>query len=623
MNCEQVEELLSAYLDNKLAPEERRQVAAHLQTCRTCTQMLADYRRNDILLARLPRVAPDDALRERIFSSPDFLELTGESFDGGSSAGQTVPRMPARSPRRDTPGRPHLVAIPGGRSTAPQPTVKVETPRRDRSRTMRTLIAALAAALVIAIGLGTYAGISYLAHQGQSSPHPGFTPIENPQQQGVQPLSAGVRIVFQRGNALLSERSDGSSTRPDQLTPSSVSVAPGWAVAMLPGRTTGDMLAYIDMNKARVHLIRSDGLQDTAITPPLLKASVSPVSIQDTATWATIVNSLTWSPDGTQLAFVADPTGSGRTQLYIYSTSAGKSTQVVVSTPGSVSHPTWSPDSARLAFEVNHQGVTAIFDYNTKIDRSLMIADGIGANATTGQSVLALDWSPDSDAPAITWSIGAIGHVRSIWLRHVGTDGSSVAQEIRAGDFAQALYSRNGHSGVGSWIIVTSIEGRAGDIWRIDVTPGAAIVQLTRGRQVNFAQWSPDGAWIDYLDSLSAGAGTFHVVNASTAIDVTVANGVAYTPTPAWSIDSQQVAFSTGIRVGVASAQSPGNPRYLNLKGTASALSWSASSASLNQLVVAMNNAQQGIYFVDTAHNTTFLADKLGADGPILWTVIP
>ena len=31
MNCEQVEELLSAYLDNMLAPEERRAVAAHLQ----------------------------------------------------------------------------------------------------------------------------------------------------------------------------------------------------------------------------------------------------------------------------------------------------------------------------------------------------------------------------------------------------------------------------------------------------------------------------------------------------------------------------------------------------------------------------------------------------------------
>lgn len=623
MNCEQVEELLSAYLDNMLAPEERRQVANHLQSCRKCTQMLADFRRNDALLARLPRVTPDDTLRERIFTSPDFLELTGEFPDNIPSARQTVPRMPVSGSRRDTPGRPHLVAIPGGRSTAPQPTVKVDVSRRrDRHRTMRALIAAIAAALVIAIGLGAYAGISYLSHQGQSPVHPGFTPIENPQQGAPQPLSAGVRIVFLRGNTLLSERSDGSSTQPDQLTPSGVSVAPGWAVAMLPGRMTGNLLAYIDLNKARVHVIRSDGQQDTTINPPLLNASVSPASIQDSATWATIVNSLIWSPDGTRLAFVADPTGSGQTHLYIYSTITAKTTQVVVNTPGSVSHPTWSPDSARLAFEVNNQNATAILDYNTNINRALVIASGIGTAATAGQGVLTLDWSPDVNAPAITWSIGAIGHVRSLWVHAVGIDSSS-AQEILSGDFAQALYSRSGHNGAGSWMIITTIAGRAGDIWRIDVTPGAPFVQLTRGRQVNFARWSPDGAWIAYLDSLSEGVGTFHIVNASAAIDATVASSVAYTPAPAWSIDSQQVAFSTGTRVGVASVQSPANPRYLSLKGTASALSWSGSTTSLNQLVVAMNNVQQGIYFINTQRNTTYLADKLGADGPILWTVIP
>ncbi len=623
MNCEQVEELLSAYLDNMLAPEERRQVAAHLQTCRSCTQALADYRRNDVLLACLPRVAPDAALRERIFSSPDFLELTGETLENTSPAGQTVPKLPAGSSRRDTPGRPHLVAIPGGRNTAPHPTVKVETPpTRRRSRSSRTLIATIAAALIIAIGLGTFAGISFLSRQGQTPAHPGFTPIENPQQ-GSGPLSAGIRVVYLRDNVLWSERADGTSTQPDQLTPPNVNVAPGWVVAMLPGRTTGNMLAYIDLKKASVHIIRSDGQEDTTINQPLLNASVSPASIQDTATWATISNSLTWSPDGTRLAFVADPTGSGQTQLYIYSTATGKTTRVAVTMPGSVSHPTWSPDGARLAFEVSQQGVTAIVDYNTQINSTLTIANGIGAEAAAGQSVLTLDWSPDTNAPAITWSVGSIGHVGSLWVRHVGTDSSAGVQEIRSGDFAQALYSRSGHSGAGSWMVVTSIAGRAGDIWRIDVTPGAVFVQLTRGRQVNFAEWSPDGAFIGYLDSLSEGVGTFHIVNTSTASDATVANGVAYDPAPAWSVDSQQVAYSTGTRIGIANAQSPGNPRYLTLKGVASALSWSASATSLNQLVVAMNDVQQGIYFVDTQHNTTLLADKLGADGPILWMVIP
>lgn len=619
MNCEQVEELLSAYLDNMLAPEERRLVSAHLSTCRSCAQALADYRRNDTLVSRLPRVAPDAALRERIFSSPDFLELTGEAHENASSAGQTVPSPAARNPRRDTPGRPHLVAIAGGRSTAPQPTVKIETlPARRRSLSSRTLIATIAAALILAIGLGAVAGVFVLSHHPSTSINSSFTPPT-----GLQPgpLSAGARIVFLRDNILWSERADGTSTQPEQLTQANVNVSPGWVVATLPGRTTGNMLAYIDLKKASVHIIRSDGQEDTAINSPLLNASVSPASIQDTATWSTILSSLKWSPDGTRLAFVGDPTGTGQTQLFVYSTATGKTTRVVVSTPGSVSHPTWSPDGARLAFEVSQQGATTILDYNTQINSILTIADGIGANATAGQGVLTLDWSPDINAPAITWSVGSIGHVRSLWAHRVGTDSSAGAQLIEAGDYAQAIYSRSGHAGAGSWMVITSIAGRAGDIWRVNVTPGAPLIQLTRGRQVNFAEWSPDGASIGYLNSLSEGVGTFHIVNTSTASDTTVASGVAYAPAPVWSVDSQQVAFSTGTRIGIANAQTPGNPRYLTLKGVASALSWSANSP--NQLVVAMNDVQQGIYFVDTQHNTNFLADKLGTDGPILWTVIP
>ncbi len=74
MNCEQVKELLSAYLDNALAPEERRSVATHLEACPECSEMLADFRRFDALLSRMPRINPDASLRERIFSSQEYLD---------------------------------------------------------------------------------------------------------------------------------------------------------------------------------------------------------------------------------------------------------------------------------------------------------------------------------------------------------------------------------------------------------------------------------------------------------------------------------------------------------------------------------------------------------------------
>ena len=107
MTCEQVEELLSAYLDNALAFEEWREVSAHSQACARCSAILADYSRNDSLIARLPRVSPDPSLRNRIFSSPEFLELTG-TFDvpGEMQKARTVPKFPASATRRGFASRP-------------------------------------------------------------------------------------------------------------------------------------------------------------------------------------------------------------------------------------------------------------------------------------------------------------------------------------------------------------------------------------------------------------------------------------------------------------------------------------------------------------------------------------
>src|SRR6059036_1706602 len=115
MNCEKVEELLSAYLDNALALEERHEVATHLQGCSRCSVILADFRRFDALIAHLPRVSPDLALRNRIFSSPHYLELTGTADAVRTVDGPTVPHPRIQ---RDTTHRPKLVALPGGRSSS-------------------------------------------------------------------------------------------------------------------------------------------------------------------------------------------------------------------------------------------------------------------------------------------------------------------------------------------------------------------------------------------------------------------------------------------------------------------------------------------------------------------------
>src|SRR5256886_9093746 len=365
MNCERVEDLLSAYLDNALAFEEWREVNVHLQSCPKCSAMLAEFSRNDALIARLPRISPDPALSNRIFSSPEFLELTG-TFDISSEAQKdwTVPKLPANPPHRDTPGRPQLVAIPGGRSTTPTPSIQPPSPRqRWNSRTLRTLFVVLAATMILAIGIGSFLGLNSWRRQTQITSNGAITPPSGPLQGG--PLSAGVRFVFLRDGALWSIVTSSSNKQADRLTPGNVTVAANWVVSSAqPGRLAGDMLAYIDLQKAFVHVIRSDGQQDTIIKQPLLNATIQPASVWDTDTGATILNSLAWSNDGSMLAFVADRSGTGQTRLYIYSTETGITQMVPLSAKGSIAHPIWSPDGKRVAFELVNNGSVSIFDYN-------------------------------------------------------------------------------------------------------------------------------------------------------------------------------------------------------------------------------------------------------------------
>ncbi|GHO73564.1 hypothetical protein KSD_13350 [Ktedonobacter sp. SOSP1-85] len=128
MKCEQVKELLSPYLDAQLAADIYQQITCHLQYCRSCSEALADFRYFDTLLARIPRVAPDASLYAHIFTSPSRQVSSGAY---ASSHTQQQNTTATSLPRFARAGRPHLVALQGGRDHIPSVTTRRANDERE------------------------------------------------------------------------------------------------------------------------------------------------------------------------------------------------------------------------------------------------------------------------------------------------------------------------------------------------------------------------------------------------------------------------------------------------------------------------------------------------------------
>lgn len=68
MTCREIEERLSAYLDDALPAEERRKVEEHLASCPSCARVLADLRKTVGLVRGLGEVEPPPWLKQKIMT---------------------------------------------------------------------------------------------------------------------------------------------------------------------------------------------------------------------------------------------------------------------------------------------------------------------------------------------------------------------------------------------------------------------------------------------------------------------------------------------------------------------------------------------------------------------------
>ena len=622
MSTEHVEDLLSAYLDNALTQEEHAYVAAHLQTCSACNVILADLRHLDALLAKQPRVSPSAALREKIFSAPEYLELIGDvprQFTNSNSlvnniqSRQTVPQKRIDS---DSASRPQLVAIPGNSKSSlsnQETKALVRVPQRRNMYIQRFMQVMIAACLLLTLGVGSFIGWNLWQEQGKTAHDaPGITPPQSLRQGG--PLPAGIRFVFLNNASLWSGPEDGSA-QAVRLTPATVTVAPHWVVSpALSGHAVGNLLAYVDTKQGYIHIIRTDGQSDMVVKQPLLK-SVSEAS-WNTPTGSAILSSLSWSPDGHFLAFIAAPTETST--LYIYSTNTNQTQEVMLSGKGSVSHLVWSPNGARIAFEFTHNNVTSILDYNVLTRNVLTVAPTVVTADHPNDTVLTLDWATTNDAPAITWSVGTQGHVHGIWLRHVGdVNGVDGVQALASGEYTQAVYSRSGGAGMGSWLLSRPRTTNADTL--LALTLAGVVHKIADGNKIDVVQWTRDGKHITYFDSFASGVGTLHSVDTITGSNTLVTSTVRSTPVPTWSSDGQHLLYSSGAHSFVADIQN--GKTQLLVAGSISAFAWSPTSS--HTVIVAVQDGTRGVYLVDTQRNTAKSLSKQDANGPVVWTQIP
>jgi len=442
MNCEKAEEYLSAYLDGMLDPSLCQEVAGHLESCEQCRTVIEDYRRFDQMLASMPRVSPPDEVRARIFDSPELDEIVRKQRD-----------------------------------------------RRSRGAAPPWTRIALESAAVVALLIGSALLVKQgLFHsQGITSTHPPLT-IAGPSKNGT-PLSAGSRAVYLRDGRLWSAPLAGSGLA-QPLTPAGETVA-GWAVS-----ADHRMVAYIDARTGTIHVVRSDDQNDTAI---------GSIGVQRFAPafWGTpagkaIASGLAWTPDGSQIAYVA-PLGTG-TALHL--TNADGTNNRIISGDGTsvISDPVWSGDSLRLAFLYSSSTNQQVAYYDTvgkKVTTLASLADALHPSAQVAQ----MAWLPSASNPGLTWSTAEKGHVTGIFS-YLLLQGEVQRLTPDATQYAAADYTSARPDG--AWVVATT--GSAPQLSLL--SPSGPVAQEPYAQlngPVSALEWSPTGSTVAYIASNNAG----------------------------------------------------------------------------------------------------------------------
>jgi hypothetical protein len=546
MNCEQAEGLLSAYLDGALEPGLSEQVREHVESCEHCRAILDDYRQLDAKIATTPMVAPDESLRDRLFSSDEYRAILEEQ--------KAAADAPTEKSRRV------LAAL------------------RPNSPLWAKAFLPIAAALALALLL------TVLARQGvlpflPTANHPVSTtaPFTGPGENGA-PLAAGPRVVYLRDGRLWSAPEQGAGLA-QRLTPENATVG-AWAVSPLDGASGAQTVAYVDTKTSALHLIRSDGQSDKALG---VKAS----------------GGLTWSPDGARLAYYA-PGDAGGGALHVINAD-GSGDRAIGSASATTAAPIWNADGIWLAYTQTSGNTQSVWSYKVVDSSSRQLA--ARADSQDEQATVArLDWLPGALQPTVTWSATRESVITGVFTA-VAT-GATPAQRLTTAGATYSAADYTAARSVGVWLVAS--DKNLAEV--VATTPGATTITAASG-PITTITWSPAGnaaavATVGQLALWAPGRGLTAVESAQTGVVawsadgqslaytigdgakvVKVTGGTVVTPTAisntpmiaalAWAPDGKSVALVTGSGVVIASTDGATQKQVDDTTASEARLSWS------------------------------------------------
>lgn len=310
----------------------------------------------------------------------------------------------------------------------------------------------IAAALVLMLGI--YWVFSTIPQQPkEGGPLP--TPTLNLGQRLTGERLDG-QLLFTRAGNLWAWRG-GDATRL-AIEPGNSTVANNQVKLLQPAWSPDDgSIAYIrqDESFSDLWVVNADGSQNRALTSNKGKGQPRTDNYDSTSLWA---YSPTWSPDGSQIAYLADVQTD---DLALWVTAVRNPQPHRLSAlgvgQGGIQHPDWSPDGSQIAVAAYEGGKPQIFVVRVNNAASTKLTEA-------AEGAYDPAWSPD---------------------------GKSIAYVVR--------------------------RGNSSDLWLMRAD-GSGQVQLVSGMATRTPVWSPDGSKVAFLALKGSGFEIFTVgINASGA----------------------------------------------------------------------------------------------------------